>query len=263
MSSRCCNAPASRAPAPRSPRSRRFTPAACPEACGWRGGAAAEDRPSLRRRRTCRVTPAAARRRAASSSHSASIWPGDSKRCMRRRDSASTALGTPRRLNAATPPPRARAAAAEEGAAAALQCSLLTISLDLEEEVECDEQLCDELGWDLALTRTEAGGTGARSSRTVESVEVAAAAVREASFELLLPSHLPPSCEAPALTLRWKLRFIFTLRPRPETEAAQTLDWVLPMTVRPAPRRSLARAAAVATPPPATLPLWLEADAPG
>ncbi|EOD18483.1 hypothetical protein EMIHUDRAFT_448075 [Emiliania huxleyi CCMP1516] len=152
---------------------------------------------------------------------------------------------------------------AEEGAAAALQCSLLTISLDLEEEVECDEQLCDELGWDLALTRTEAGGTGARSSRTVESVEVAAAAVREASFELLLPSHLPPSCEAPALTLRWKLRFIFTLRPRPETEAAQTLDWVLPMTVRPAPRRSLARAAAVATPPPATLPLWLEADAPG
>ena len=47
----------------------------------------------------------------------------------------------------------------------------------------------------------------------------------QASFELLLPSHLPPSCEAPALTLRWKLRFIFTLRPRPETEAAQTLDW--------------------------------------
>ena len=86
---------------------------------------------------------------------------------------------------------------AEEGAAAALECSLLTISLDLEEEVECDEQLCDELGWDLALTRTEAGGTGARSSRTVGGAHTHSSPTHPSSpqlpkppcFHPLLPHH--------------------------------------------------------------------------
>jgi hypothetical protein len=101
-------------------------------------------------------------------------------------------------------------------------------------------------------------------SETVHSREdIAAGPVVRATFELMLPRHMPPTLETPALSLRWVLRFRFLLaaadagqhssykKPPPlsalggrkamrtpqqeSPEAAPCqLDWILPLSVLPA-----------------------------
>eukprot|EP00967_Tisochrysis_lutea_P158017 scaffold322060_cov30-Tisochrysis_lutea.AAC.1 len=94
--------------------------------------------------------------------------------------------------------PRAGGALAAADARS-LFCRSLDVTLEIEEE------------FGDAMRACEGGDAPLRASAVVSSTTVPAGPVVSASFELLIPRHMPPAFESPAVTVRWLVRFRFHL----------------------------------------------------